>query len=84
MNFVGAVTVPYYQLAILAGRDQVPAVTRPVHGVYLGQVTSQRPPHPHLNPPYRLQLLHLLVQSGVAFLFSVLLKLQVYKQKFLK
>ena len=76
VHLVGRVGVPHDQLAVLAGGHEVPAVRGPVHGVYLGQVTSQRPPHPHLNTPNGLQLLHLVVQSGVAFLFSVLLQFQ--------
>ena len=38
-HLVGGVTVPDYQLPVLRGRDQVPAVTRPVHGVDFGQMT---------------------------------------------
>ena len=77
MNFVGAVTVPDYQLAILTGRDQVPAVTRPVHGVYLGQVTTQCPPGSHVESTNGFQLLDLLCQCGVSVFVSVSLKLNI-------
>ena len=45
-----------------------------MHGVYLGEVAPQRPPHPHLDPADGLQLLHGGLQRGVALVLAVLLQ----------
>ena len=74
VDLVGRVAVPHDQLPVLAGRHQVPGVRGPVHGVDLGQVTSQCPPSPHLDPPHRLQLLNSRLQRCVAFCLSIILK----------
>ena len=74
VHLVGAVAVPHDQLPVLRGRDQVPAVRGPVHGVDLGQVTSQSLPRPHLDPPDLLHRSDCVLQSCVAFLFSVVLE----------
>lgn len=74
VHLVGAVAVPHNQLAVLAGRHQVPRVRGPVHGVDLGQVTPQRLPRPHLYPPDHLNLLRGRIKACVALLLSVILK----------
>lgn len=43
VDLVGSVGVPDNELSVLRGRDKVPSVGRPVHGVDLGQMTLERP-----------------------------------------
>ena len=44
VDLVCAVGVPDDKLTILRSRDEMPSVSRPVHGVDLGQVTFERTP----------------------------------------
>ena len=39
MHLVGGVAVPHNQLAVLAGGDQVPGVSPPVHRIHLTQIS---------------------------------------------
>lgn len=49
MYLVGGVSVPDNELAVLGGRDDVPVVGRPVHGVDLGEMTLEGTTDPHDN-----------------------------------
>lgn len=43
MDLVGCVGVPDNQLAVLRGRDQMPPIGRPMHGINLGEMALKRP-----------------------------------------
>jgi len=50
VHLVGGVGVPDDELAVLRGRDEVPFVLRPVHGVDLGQMTFESASCLHHDP----------------------------------
>ena len=43
VDFVGGVSIPDDELAVLRGGNEMPSVSRPMHGVDLGQMALQRP-----------------------------------------
>lgn len=56
VNFVGGVGVPDNELSILRGGNEVTAVSRPVHGVNLGQMALECPAWLHPDPGQSLGL----------------------------
>ena len=59
-------------------RWNVPGFFPPVHGVYLGQVTPQRAPGPHLNSTYGFHITGRLGQCGVTGRFTAILTMKYY------
>lgn len=54
MDFVGSISVPYDEFAVLRGRDDVSLVVGPMHGVDLGQMSLERTPRLHDDTRQRL------------------------------